>query len=338
MAAFLVFVHHYNPVQVAKWPWLHHLLNEMHVGVSLFFVLSGFLIASLYKNSVFDREGITLYLKKRFARIFPLWFLLTSLTFGYWFLTKSNHDYSLNTFLMNLTLLKGFSNELKFTGIGPGWSLTVEETFYLAAPVIFLLGRKWGWWWQPMVIYGLVLLAFASSPGVLSFQQTSFVLIYTFAGRCFEFYCGIQLSIWVTRSPTRFSTNPYPWHTWGGFSCMIVCILLMTGLSLSNRISLDRPAGVLLNNIMLPGAVAWLYFGLMKETSWLSKLLSSALMQQLGKSSYAFYLLHAGIIAGLFIEYVSRQPVMVFLFLVFFSWVLYRLVEEPCRKWLCGKS
>ena len=39
---------------------------------------------------------------------------------------------------LNIFFIRGFFDDLKFTGVGQGWSLTVEECFYLLAPVLFI--------------------------------------------------------------------------------------------------------------------------------------------------------------------------------------------------------
>ncbi len=41
MAAYMVYAHHFNPIP--KNYAVHGLVNELHIGVTLFFVLSGFL-------------------------------------------------------------------------------------------------------------------------------------------------------------------------------------------------------------------------------------------------------------------------------------------------------
>ncbi len=50
----------------------------------------------------------------------------------------------MDTFFLNITFLRGFIESEKFSLVAQGWSLTVEETFYLIAPMIFFLLKKYG--------------------------------------------------------------------------------------------------------------------------------------------------------------------------------------------------
>ena len=80
VAAFMVYMHHFNPFKteiVGK--NIHYFFDGFHIGVTLFFVLSGFLIAHRYFDDV-DFEFKS-YLQKRIARIYPMYFILTSATF-----------------------------------------------------------------------------------------------------------------------------------------------------------------------------------------------------------------------------------------------------------------
>ena len=136
-AAYLVFFHHFNL------PWFKFLQNEMHIGVGMFYVLSGFLITYRYRvNYQIKANWFAKYFKNRFARIYPLYFILLLLTL------LIHKEFSFKELFFNLTLTKGFFDPRKFTGIAQAWSLTVEECFYALAPWLFLLyDRKKSFLW-----------------------------------------------------------------------------------------------------------------------------------------------------------------------------------------------
>lgn len=140
----MVYLHHFNPLPkgtmflgIPFWG----IINEFHIGVTIFFVLSGFLIASKYMD---NKVSFKKYLWNRFVRIYPIYFILTLLTFvlkGF----NTEFSYRLWTiFVLNITFLRGFIESTKISLLTQGWSLTVEETFYFLAPVIFLLLRRYG--------------------------------------------------------------------------------------------------------------------------------------------------------------------------------------------------
>jgi len=142
IAAYMVFLHHNDIFKESIFGKLiHNFFTEFHVGVTIFFVLSGFLICNRYFNQV--NFNFRDYIVKRFARIYPMYFILTTATFVYFGLMNAHFDFrDLKIYLLNITFLKGFFEVFKFSGIGQGWSLTVEESFYLLAPLFFLLIKR----------------------------------------------------------------------------------------------------------------------------------------------------------------------------------------------------
>jgi peptidoglycan/LPS O-acetylase OafA/YrhL len=142
IAAWMVFIHHFIPFNATSNPLLHNLAFTFHIGVSVFFVLSGFLIFYRYRSVTKEKGWVGMYLRNRFARIFPLLFLLTLLTYCVAGPGIDGGPELLIAFLLNITLLNGYSDSLKFMGISQAWTLTVEETFYLLAPLIMLVRSK----------------------------------------------------------------------------------------------------------------------------------------------------------------------------------------------------
>jgi len=208
LAAYLVFISHYEYLFDENFPHgVQRFLQEFHIGVSIFFVLSGFLIAyRYYDNFHLTRDWFKQYLKNRVARIYPMYFLLTVFTFAvYLFVPKTgvtagfNHPFTF--MLMNITFVRGFFNDFKFTGIAQGWSLTVEECFYFSAPVIFYIAQRYKKFYiQPVLItaFGfLMVLVFSRVNWYGFFGNFTFMMLYTFIGRCFEFFAGIQLALIV---------------------------------------------------------------------------------------------------------------------------------------------
>jgi peptidoglycan/LPS O-acetylase OafA/YrhL len=327
IAAIMVFLHHYNPLPK---DWLvAKMINELHVGVTFFFVLSGFLIAYRYYDN--GKIRFRQYMVNRIARIYPLLLLLTTVTFA----LAAQPD--LRMYLYNITFVKGFSNAYKFSGIAQSWSLTVEECFYFLAPVLFLLikKRKWVLVLFPLVMLGLGLgIVYLTTSWVAQptfMESNSFIALYTIFGRGAEFAVGIALAL------VLFSGKPVlkRYKTLVG---ILACILCIYGMSLlaSDRwlFGVFHPLGVVINNLLLPlFGISLIYWGLITERTWLSRFMSSPFMQLLGKSSYAFYLIHMGIIYGYLSQW-GLGYVVNFILLWLVSIALYLLVEEPLNRFI----
>ncbi|MFZ6002261.1 MAG: acyltransferase family protein [Bacteroidota bacterium] len=329
VAAFMVFAHHFNPVAVASSPFLHHLINELHIGVSVFFVLSGFLITMRYSGSAFSWQQFMSYVRNRIARIYPLYFFLTTATFIYLWALSSSGTFDVAGYLMNISLLKGFLDNWKFSGIAQSWSLTVEECFYLLVPLILLLRKRVNWILMPIA---LLLLGFFATWCRVGFDfeglfnNSHFFLVYTFAGRSFEFFIGMQLAFLVKEQTEMRKGMKF---TAGGILAVAACLTAMAWVSMGHTVSLDTAEGIMLNNIVLPILVALFFYGLLREETFVSTLLSTSPMQWLGKSSYAFYLVHLGFIQLLLQEQVTLNPLMLFVLLNAVALALYFLVERP---------
>ncbi len=144
LAAFIFF--HHRRTSALEWGPLA-IWWELHVGVTLVFVLSGFMITWRYDRRGPVRESFWRgYFVNRFARIYPLYLALVVPTMIFF------RERSPRVWLLNLTVFTSFES-----GIPQAWSLRVEECFYLVAPLLFL-----GWRRGPLVplLFGLgVLLA-----------------------------------------------------------------------------------------------------------------------------------------------------------------------------------
>ncbi|MEO5980253.1 MAG: acyltransferase [Chryseolinea sp.] len=334
IAAFMVFFHHANPFNPSGRWLLYSVMNELYIGVSLFFVLSGFLIYWRYEDRFTNYKiRFKAYLQNRFARIYPLYFLLTCFTFIVLYAAGKLPLDNRNIFVIfsNITLIKGFFGELKFTGIGQSWSLTVEACFYLLAPLIFIWWRKFKLLIPVLIILMGVLLVvvFRNCACYGLFSDLKFLMIYTFFGRCFEFFAGVALAQYLkTENPVirlQFST-------YGGLGGILLIMVALVAIRGTAAHGIDLPLGIALNNFVLPMAIVAFLFGLIKEDTWIRRLLSSNLFQVLGRSSYAFYLLHDGIFFSGVYRYMSENILVIFFVINFLAVACYFFVERPLHR------
>lgn len=107
------------------------------LGVNLFFVLSGFVIfISLHRAC-----SSVNFIKKRFNRLFPTYWLCLVLTFAVVsILGLPGREVDFITFLINFTMLQEF---LGYDNLdGAYWTLTYELAFYFISALVFLNVKK----------------------------------------------------------------------------------------------------------------------------------------------------------------------------------------------------
>lgn len=330
IAAFLVFLHHCNPASPDT--FTHRLFAQGYIGVSIFFVLSGFLMYHGYAETYFKRESWSWrgYLQNRFARIFPLYALLLFLTVGVDALL--GRPMSLVILGLNITLLKGFFEDFKFSGIAQSWSLTVEACFYLLAPLLFVALRRWGAFWLTAGLIGMGLLGWATvgqMAGRVLFGSVPFVLFYTFFGRASEFVVGM----WLARRWHQSRLLRFRFATLGGVLILSGCVLWQVNVTTfsTNPICLLW-SEVLAYNIALPVGIGLFFPGLLHEKSIPFRFFSQSITQVLGRSSYAFYLIHTGVVArGLRAVGVDNDGLL-FGLLILIAYGLYQFVEKPLHR------
>lgn len=344
----MVFIHHYNPFDKEIFGSIvHDFFGEFYVGVAVFFVLSGFLIGYRYADTFeFSQKWFLKYVRNRVARIYPVYFLLTTITFlvGYLY---GNHAYGngMSFYFLNITFLKGFFDEFKFTGVAQGWSLTVEECFYFSAPVIFFLYKKYSHLYvQPLLLLlvGIALvLIFKRISYHGFFSSYKFMLVYTYFGRCVEFFIGIKLSL-ILRQRISLGTivSKGSFYTIIGSLGITISLFLMVLVKGDSRFGVEHPAGILINNLIIPVFIAFFFYGVISENTIVSKFLRSKTLVLLGKSSYVFYLIHMGVIfmvlENVFPHLNNSVWGITIRFIVtnIFSIIIFTFFEEPVNKYL----
>jgi peptidoglycan/LPS O-acetylase OafA/YrhL len=124
-------------------------------GVDLFFVLSGFLIGGILLDSRASTNYYSVFYKRRFFRIVPIYLVTLLLTGVLLFLglgPEGKHATALTTdvapWYAYLTFTQNFwmthAGSLGANGLGMTWSLAVEEQFYLTLPLyIRSLNKRW---------------------------------------------------------------------------------------------------------------------------------------------------------------------------------------------------
>lgn len=141
-AILYVFIFHYTILSKRQPEWLTSISSMGWTGVDLFFVLSGFLIASQLFDEI--KSGNTINFKnfffRRFFRIIPAYLVTISLYFSIPFFREKEALPPLWKFLSFMQNI-GLNIQDKGT-FSHAWSLCVEEHFYLLLPLILIAAQR----------------------------------------------------------------------------------------------------------------------------------------------------------------------------------------------------
>jgi len=364
-AAFLVFMYHYAylfaPHQGVgsgpAWLTLLPVWRSGQIGVSIFFVLSGFLITRIYYDEFADGTGsLRWFYVKRFARIWPL-FLLFAAVQHVAMLAQGQHVSP--SWLITGTMTQGFFRDLRHAGLPTAWSLTIEESFYALAPLLFVaiaalaLGRSGPQPWTAYRVARFVAtMVFLSASlagiglgamlliqrlgwtyaGLLSDRE--FVFHSTLAGRFPEFAVGMACAF-VHRAGVvrRLATSAASALSVGSFVTIGTLLALKDFTTRHNAVAASYACTYSI--VLLTGV---LILALAREEAWASRVLSGRLLVYLGKVSYGFYLMQASVLMVPLLFIARRcgplRVAVLYVLMNLFCAACQELWEQPARSFI----
>ncbi len=308
VAAFLVFWHHAAGLYGAP--------SSGMVGVSLFYILSGFVMAWT------DRQGDTawLFYRRRFARIYPAYAVAVVLALILAALTRGISPYELIAF----TLLQSWvpDEAIYFAASAVFWSLSCEAFFYLAFPVIRRVMRALSTQGLWLVAGGafVVSLTIASIGSVFPVTPLLTWAVVVFPpSRLPEFVIGAVLGALFARG----------WRPRVPLALGWVLAAAGVGAAVVAPYALSRYAVTLVPFAVLIVALAT------ADIRGSRVVTRSRVMVRLGEWSYAFYLIHLVVIMVV-VPLGERLglPLWASILLslaggVIAAWMLHRSVEKP---------
>jgi peptidoglycan/LPS O-acetylase OafA/YrhL len=252
-------------------------------GVSLFFVLSGFLITRILLNNKGSSSYFVNFYGRRTLRIFPLYYF--ALILVYFILPALEQtpvpDPGLQKWYW--LYLQNFATTFKWTAEGPEhfWSLAIEEHFYLFWPIlVYLLDRK------KLKIAILVLFAGTITTRALFLENGLDVARFTFT-RLDEITLGSLLAVWELEGKLSVAVAKK--------------FLLLFALSIIPVVGLwVFTTGQALDLVQVSkfALLAVCYFGFIgyivseKEGHFIKKVFSTRPLTYTGKISYGLYVYH----------------------------------------------
>jgi peptidoglycan/LPS O-acetylase OafA/YrhL len=301
-----------------------NLLSNGYLGVTFFFLLSGFILTYSYWDRLTGRADLPGFFVARFARLYPVYLLALALSFA--------------SYLPNAQLMDGLRivsmtqawtgplSELPTHWNTPAWTLSVELAFYIAFPVLLPHLRRLG----PR---GLITSVLACCLLIILFRTPTF-------------------------SPgSQGSLGDYPWLAHVPFPVLRApefilgaCLgsMFMRGLlvppsftgplaAVAVGLVMASTQGPMVAPAVCLGCAGLIMASAAHPKSWWSRALSNRLMVLLGGASYSLYILQNGvrsIMSQLFeghAEIIGRLAYAPCLILL--SLLVFKGFEEPIRRW-----
>jgi peptidoglycan/LPS O-acetylase OafA/YrhL len=303
------------------------------VGVDVFFVISGFLIASHIDGDIReDRFSLLGFYERRIRRIFPGFFLMYALVLiAYWVVLfpLDLHKHSamavdVIAFLANVKFFVSFGDYGGDSTVAllHTWSLAVEEQFYLFFPLLMLVMSRYTPRGRIAVIGLLCLLSFASC--VIVVRAVPGAAFYLTPFRAWELLAGALLALARLPPPRKASVRSL---------VALLGLLLIVTADLFFSYAIPLPGELTL--LPCVGAVAIIH-AQPGPTTLAGKTLGNPLMRRIGWWSYSLYLYHWPLFAltkYYFFDPLSvptRCLLIVSTFLL--GWLSWTYVEQPFRR------
>ena len=315
--------------------------KEGYLGVSFFFILSGFVMSYSYKERIVN--GFVSYKEfmiARFARIYPLHFLtlLLSLPVSLNFLLNAKLLTKTIVFFCHLFLIQAFFPQETFflSFNGPSWSISTEMFFYVLFPIVFTLfrrGRKY-FLFAALVVVSMIIYFIVHNNEKL--VHSIFYINPTI--RLLDFLLGIFLFELYSLIKKKQNLMKYLGNSWSEIFAVSFFVLIY--LFHKDIPQVLRYAAY----YWLPMILIILVFSL--QGGFLSNALSKKAFVYLGEISFSFYLFHQ-LLFGYMENYIVNDswlmkfPVVFivgcFFMTILISMVSFNYFEKPVNKFIKRK-
>ena len=322
-------------------------LSAGFLAVTLFFVLSGFVLFLPVARRDGEFGSVRAYARRRVARVVPAYYLVLAVCLlAYPLLTTGPMDGRVTWEALlahgvfaqqEARLLPGYSGALGFAVDPVVWTLSLEALFYLVLPLV--AGWFWRWAWQAVVLAVVVGVAGRLALGDVAGSPEESVLLSSFPLHLTDFAAGMAAALLFVRRRVA------PGVALAGG---VVCGLLAFGLvaAAGGADAGDVRDGVR-GDALLMAAVPLLFGGLVLGMALAPERVRGALsvapLRWVGTVSYGVFLAHYPLLlfARTTLDFDHDGSRGAFLALTAFAlpaslvvgWLSWVAVERPARAW-----
>ena len=347
-------------------PDTSHILSRMYLMVDFFFILSGFIMSYVYGfrfTSQVTRADFKKFTIARFSRVYPLHFamlfFLIIVLYVFGRLGVPNVpilqvDNSLYSVMTNILLLHSMNFHNWFTWVHASWSISTEWWAYMVFPFLVLplfrlkaAGRVLvclacfaGYFLIMYFIYPSVKVPEAIS--FVQFHRSDWSINIAYQYGIVRCLCGFILGMMMH----QFYKDGWGKKLLGnGWTMVILALLSFTSMHFNLP---DIITVICFPLLLLSGAYG---------SVGINRVFTTRPMQRLGDWSFSIYLVHQPILIIIFFTQGLLNPpdpnqpppipspaiawgiALVFVVLILFvSYLTYRFVENPARRWLNSKA
>lgn len=325
IAAIAIVISHFNKdLFLYKTKYISDIFLRANVGVSYFFILSGFIMIIAYHKK--DKIDYLEYYKNRFARIYPLYIIGLLL----YFTTRFTNFSFYKLFLYFFGFQSWIPGEVLVLNF-PGWSISVEFLFYLVFPFLynyFYSKQNKSIWvvgiiiWVVTQIFSNLYINSASYEGPHT-QSHEFIAYFPLL-HVNEFLAGNLAGLYFIKN---FRQKNYDLPIFLIFISILLSLIFIPIFFHNGLMALlFIPLIILISN----------------NNGWLTKIFSLKPLEYLGEVSYAVYIIHIPVLYILR-EFLKWRNYTLNIDTVFFIYIIvllvcsvffYQFVEKPMRDYL----
>ena len=316
IAALLVLMHHslahFKAMGLSN-PVFEFVATNGNIGVDIFFVISGYVMAKTTSNSKHGPRTSFHFLGKRFARIYLGYWPIFFLALVTYYIHSPDFLADKQVFQSFLLMIFGNYSELVIT---PAWSLTYELYFYLVVGLILSSNLL-----KPVPTF-LAISFFIILKSIFTNLGDNYLADFFFSPYVFEFILGYMVF--------------YYWHYISAKKWVLVS-LIVGAVCLSIAVQLDASYPYLRFTAFGVFSVCLVWLMILLEAHDLFTF--RGLIKKIGDSSYTLYLSHT-VLLGLFYSFGIRDYLVLkgfaltgfiscLVVIIFVSWVFYKFIEAP---------